>query len=203
MRDRRIALKVKLKSLAEEARIIRREEQKAKSRGDYRLFFELQDHRRRVLRDEARHAHLAYTLVRYRVGHDVLPDIGCSSIEFLRLSAMCTRFGPVIMDGESREDFNVRYLEFQKLVDMVVTGWQSQLAANRQARDRRYADRGVQRANRPPRKHKTLAEWSSECGKTEEEILRGGFALCEADRESMFQRVCAGLTEAVEAAIKA
>jgi|SRR6185369_8384312 len=60
--DRREMLRVKVKSLAEEARIIRREEQR--SWGPLRN--ELHAHRVRALRQAARQAHLAYGLIRGR-----------------------------------------------------------------------------------------------------------------------------------------
>lgn len=55
-------LKVKIKSLAAEARIIRHEERKY--RGLERRA--LQDHRRGVVRYEARHSQLAYAFIRGR-----------------------------------------------------------------------------------------------------------------------------------------
>lgn len=60
--DQRGYLKVKIKSLAEEARIIRKEEKRSK--GDKRegLYF----HRIRVVRREARHSLLAYGFIRGR-----------------------------------------------------------------------------------------------------------------------------------------
>jgi hypothetical protein len=59
-KDRRRMLKVKLKSLAEEARIIRFEEKR--SHGWLRG--ELHDHRINVVRAETRATHLAYGLIR-------------------------------------------------------------------------------------------------------------------------------------------
>lgn len=64
--DRRKLLKIKLKSLAAEARIIRREEQR--TNGDLRE--EMHIHRVRDLRHESRATHLAYGFIRgvpYRV----------------------------------------------------------------------------------------------------------------------------------------
>lgn len=68
-------LKVKLKSLAEEARIIRKEENKAKKEarrvGDVRVNWsmlreELHNHRVVIVREAARHTHLAYGFLRGR-----------------------------------------------------------------------------------------------------------------------------------------
>lgn len=58
--DRREMLRVKIKSLADEAKIIRREEHR--TRGELRQ--ELHLHRIGIVRSEARAAHIAYGLVR-------------------------------------------------------------------------------------------------------------------------------------------
>lgn len=69
-RDRRVFLKIKLKSLADEARIIRAEERK--SRPDHRIssinsiLDELRCHRIAVVRREARATNLAYAFIRGR-----------------------------------------------------------------------------------------------------------------------------------------
>ena len=57
-------LKVKIKSLAEEARIIRREEQKAKQAKDTTKLNSLHDHRIHVVRKASRNSHLAYGFLR-------------------------------------------------------------------------------------------------------------------------------------------
>lgn len=61
MRDRRTMLKVKVKSLAEEARIIRREENQSR---DPVLRVELARHRREIVRWHARTSHVAYGLIK-------------------------------------------------------------------------------------------------------------------------------------------
>lgn len=61
--DRREMLKVKVKSLAEEARIIRREERRMRG-GTLRD--ELRQHRVGIVRWHARHAHIAYGLIKGR-----------------------------------------------------------------------------------------------------------------------------------------
>jgi hypothetical protein len=107
MKDRRKQLKVKIKSLAEEARIIRLEERRAKERGDYRLFCELQDHRRRVVREAARESQLAYFYVRgCPMGKE--PEAKCRKPLPHNLEMVIARFGPVQQDGESREDWSRR-----------------------------------------------------------------------------------------------
>lgn len=67
--DRREMLRVKLKSLAEEARIIRREEHR--TRGELR--HELSMHRRGVVRQAARATHLAYGFIRGRTLEQMEP----------------------------------------------------------------------------------------------------------------------------------
>lgn len=64
MRDRRIHMKVNIKSLAAEARIIRNEERKAKLNGDYDLLNSLSEHRKGYLRKIARESHIAYGFIR-------------------------------------------------------------------------------------------------------------------------------------------
>jgi hypothetical protein len=60
MKDRRVQLKVKIKSLAAEARIIRNEENKGKDR---LLKDDLTNHRKGIVRTEARYALLAYAFI--------------------------------------------------------------------------------------------------------------------------------------------
>lgn len=65
--DRREMLKVKLKSLAEEARIIRKEERKAPPS----IQNELYAHRIHVVRKAARATHIAYGIIRGRAWQDM------------------------------------------------------------------------------------------------------------------------------------
>jgi len=64
MRDHRTYLKVKVNSLAAEAAIIRREERKASKRRNTPLKVGLSEHRRGIVRFEARHSQLAYGFLR-------------------------------------------------------------------------------------------------------------------------------------------
>ncbi len=57
-------LRVKLKSLAAEARIIRVEESRANNHGNYQLQEELHNHRVLILRSQARSTLLAYQYLR-------------------------------------------------------------------------------------------------------------------------------------------
>ncbi len=61
-----VYLKVRIKELAEEARIIRKEELKAKANREYAKLNGLHDHRIRVVRPAARNAQLAYGYLRGR-----------------------------------------------------------------------------------------------------------------------------------------
>lgn len=60
MLDKRRHLRVKIKSLAEEARIIRHEERLVRGMDRW----ELQQHRKTVVRDEARRSLIAYAIIR-------------------------------------------------------------------------------------------------------------------------------------------
>ena len=66
--DERAYLKVKIKSLAEEARIIRKEEKRARRKS---IRMGLADHRKGIVRTEARHTHLAYGFLRGRDYHQM------------------------------------------------------------------------------------------------------------------------------------
>ena len=66
--DKRTYLKVKIKSLAAEAKIIRTEEKRARRPG---LRRGLEDHRKGIVRTEARHTHLAYGFIRGREYHQM------------------------------------------------------------------------------------------------------------------------------------
>jgi len=93
--DRREMLRVKVKSLAVEARIIRREENRTKGvlRG------ELWNHRTGVLRQEARLSGLAYGLVRGRkmeqMEQKVREGNKLVKSEIDRINTMIQRYGPV------------------------------------------------------------------------------------------------------------
>lgn len=85
--DYRVYLKVKLKSLAEEARIIRREEKKG---GDLREG--LYRHRVDDVRSEARHTLLAYNFIRGRTYKQTEPNTK-TPISFDRVLKMVKKYG--------------------------------------------------------------------------------------------------------------
>ncbi len=100
--DRREMLRVKLKSLAAEARIIRREEQRQRfdRRGRARAFgplaAELRWHRVSTVREEARLTHIAYAMVRGRDPESVEPNgPGLAEEQWKRVRAMWAKYGPV------------------------------------------------------------------------------------------------------------
>ncbi len=86
-------LKVKIKSLAAEAKIIRREAGKNR-----RFKGELHNHRRMVVRPEARHTQLAYGFLRGRDYHQ-MERKAMKAPDFERIEVMVKRYG-VMWDGE-------------------------------------------------------------------------------------------------------
>ena len=90
--DRREQLKVKVKSLAAEARIIRFQEQK--SWGSLRD--ELYLHRITELRSEARHSHIAYGLIRGK-SLSQLEQKSETSPKWDKVRAMINKYGPAEM----------------------------------------------------------------------------------------------------------
>ena len=87
--DKREMLRVKVKSLSEEARIIRREEQK--TRGTLRA--QLAEHRRGVLRREARAAHLAYGFILGRSLRE-MEALRHTEPDWTKIERLCRAYGP-------------------------------------------------------------------------------------------------------------
>lgn len=117
--DRREMLRVKLKSLAAEAQIIRREERRTHGQ----LRNELHQHRVGVLRRTTRHTHLAYGFIRGRTLEQMevnarkqieYPDPS-RLIDWALVQKMITRYGskgmtvPVVSEAVDR--FSRRYAE--------------------------------------------------------------------------------------------
>lgn len=89
--DRREMLRVKLKSLAEEARIIRREERRTWGQ----LREELHLHRVRDVRTEARATHLAYGFLRGRTLEQMEPGrVKLDPYLQGKVDAMLKKYGP-------------------------------------------------------------------------------------------------------------
>jgi len=91
--DRREMLRVKIKSLAEEARIIRREERR--SNGPLRD--ELHIHRVIAVRSEARVAQLAYGFIRGRAYERLEPKANTPP-DWKRVRALCKKYGPSLFE---------------------------------------------------------------------------------------------------------
>lgn len=86
--DRREMLRVKLKSLAEESKIIRQEERRTFGI----LLGELHAHRVLQVRSEARHTHIAYGLIRGRPYERIEKPLKAPSWD--KVKAMIKRYGP-------------------------------------------------------------------------------------------------------------
>lgn len=104
MKNRIRMLKVKIKSLAAESVIIRKEERQ--TRGQERNL--LCEHRRGIVRDEARHSQLAYGYLRGRSYAQVAN--GCQKpLDFSKVKGMVDRFGAVYdSQSESWDEFKIR-----------------------------------------------------------------------------------------------
>lgn len=89
VQDRREMLRVKLKSLAEEARIIRKEEQRTSGV----LRQELYLHRIGVVRCAARNTHIAYGLIRGRTIEQMEPTRQ-SEPDWDAINRMVEKYGP-------------------------------------------------------------------------------------------------------------
>lgn len=81
-------LKIKLKSLAAEAKIIRKEE--GRSFGDLRC--EMHGHRVNLIRSESRHTHLAYGFLRGQTLVQIEPR-SYSAVDWERVYVMVKRYG--------------------------------------------------------------------------------------------------------------
>lgn len=92
--DRREMLRVKLKSLAAEAKIIRFEERR--SRGE--LLGELWAHRVFIVRAEARATHVAYGLIRGHAYERI--ERPKSAPDWDKVKGMIERYGPVRRDAK-------------------------------------------------------------------------------------------------------
>jgi hypothetical protein len=102
-------LKVKIKSLAEEARIIRKEEFKSKGQLQFGLYL----HRIGKVRSEARHTQLAYGFLRGRKYSQL--EKTSKYINVTKIISMIEKYGPC-HDWENKEtnaDFQTRKIRVQ------------------------------------------------------------------------------------------
>lgn len=89
-----IKLKIKIKSLAEEARIIRFEEQQAKKYGNFTLLNDLHWHRVVKVRKEARATLLAYQYLRGKTFKYCEPNCrNTKAIDWDAVERMISRYG--------------------------------------------------------------------------------------------------------------
>lgn len=112
-RDRRLFLKIKLKSLAAEAKIIRKEEKK-----ELGFRVELRDHRIFPVRREARHTLLAYSFLRGRPYREV--ENKClRPPDWVKVEAMVRKYGApfggsTTQDNEEMAKVMARFKEWPK-----------------------------------------------------------------------------------------
>lgn len=105
-------LKVKLKTLAEESRIIRKEEFKAY---DDMLRNELVSHRRGVVRPEARATHVAYGFLRGR-DYERIEGGAYTAPDWTKIERMVKQYGNFTENPSLLED----YVEFRKVADETI-----------------------------------------------------------------------------------
>lgn len=108
MKNRIKQLKVKIKSLAAEARIIRLETSRTK---DIELKNSLVIHRTGIVREEARYSQLAYAFLRGRSYASIEAKTD-KELDLVRVGKLVERFGAVCSwDNESFENYRSRYKE--------------------------------------------------------------------------------------------
>jgi len=105
MRDHRVYLKVKIKSLAAESKIIRAEERKNK-----RARSGLAEHRRGIVRAAARHTLLAYGFIRGRKYSDMESKCGHGP-NWNNIWRMVEKYGVQWDDGEDHSSYKERKSE--------------------------------------------------------------------------------------------
>jgi hypothetical protein len=99
--DERTYLKVKIKSLAEEARIIRKETKRAKSKT---IKEGLYLHRIGTVRIEARHTHLAYGFLRGREYHQIETSAH-SAPDWKKVRKMIEKYGAHLANWHLDESY--------------------------------------------------------------------------------------------------
>lgn len=113
-------LKVKLKTLTEEARIIRKEEFRAY---DTNLRNELVAHRRGPVRSEARATHVAYGFLRGR-DYAQVEGRAYSAPNWSKVESMVKRYGDFVENPHLLND----YVEWRKEADLIVKENQERLS---------------------------------------------------------------------------
>lgn len=118
--DERAYLKVKIKSLAAEAKIIKQETKRARSvsikNGLYR-------HRIDVVRVEARHTQLAYGFLRGRAYHQIEKN-ACQIPNWAKVRKMVEKYGthlaPWSLNTERYQEYEARVAENKKQLEEVL-----------------------------------------------------------------------------------
>lgn len=103
--DKRVYLKVKIKSLQEEAKIIRKEERRNE---DFKKG--LREHRKKIVRPESRHTHLAYAFLRGRPYKTVEPKAHTEP-DWIRARKMVERYGVVWEENQTMAEYEKKQKE--------------------------------------------------------------------------------------------
>ena len=120
MHDKRFCLKVKIKSLAAEAKIIRHEENKHRGELGARAKGLLADHRKGIVRNEARLTQLAYGFLRGRTLDQIEKDARTPP-DMDRVWKMVERYGPCL-DIENNETSEQLYAR-RKAMRLAFDAW--------------------------------------------------------------------------------
>tara|TARA_R110000822_G_scaffold21989_1_gene69533 strand:- start:46 stop:450 length:405 start_codon:yes stop_codon:yes gene_type:complete len=123
--DKRTYLKVKIKSLAAEALIIRTEERRAYARGRTALRMGLQDHRKGIVRTESRHTHLAYGFIRGRDYHQMESSTH-ETPNWEKVRKMVDRYGAYVVwdsSSETYDDYRKRQQEHKEEARRLFDAW--------------------------------------------------------------------------------
>jgi len=120
MKSNKVQLKVKIKSLAEEARIIRKEERKAVKKRDFLLREVLYQHRVYDVRQEARLSQLAYGFLRGR-SYSEIEQKTTKPVDWKRVRQLVEKFGRVWDQKESyarsRDKKKQELIELEKWIN--------------------------------------------------------------------------------------
>ena len=120
--DNRTYLKVKIKSLAAEAKIIRIEEKRARRPG---LRRGLEDHRRGIVRTEARHTHLAYGFIRGLEYHQ-MESTTHEAPNWEKVRKMVEKYGAYVVwdtSSETYDDYRKRQQEHKEESKRLIEEW--------------------------------------------------------------------------------
>ena len=108
----RASLRVKIKSLAAEAKIIRQEAKRYPGNSSERGC--LNWHRISVVRNEARAAQLAYAFLR-NIPYSVVESKGSKPVDVSRVSKLAEKYGYWYVNGRHKEEGVLRWLAGEKV----------------------------------------------------------------------------------------